>query len=238
LDAAAWRVSMKRSVRRLAWWEALVGGLVATIGILVAFLPGLIVGLVLLAAGVWNLWRTSINGMLVDGIAVILTGLFSGLAGLFLPGTSESSLFKGAITGLFQIVWGVRRIASWLAARKVVNDPEAIAALEALVRDVSRRKPKSDASVIEFRTGGLRKHRHRLVLLPEGVIGLLAPWVVRLEKRHDLWIEARGTTATGRTAKVRVKMSDLELPAEMPVEHFERYERWKLGSSPERTAAA
>jgi hypothetical protein len=59
-----------------------------------------------------------------------------------------------------------------------------------------------------------------------------------LERRADIWIEARGTTSLGRSVKVWVQMSDLRLAGEMPVEHFERFERWKSGLAQPRPIAA
>jgi hypothetical protein len=128
-------------------------------------------------------------------------------------------------------VWGVRRLAFYRTARLAVNDPEAIARLEFLVQELSKRNGRSDPTVAEFRTGRFRAHRNRLGLYDEGAIALLEHRAVRLEKRADIWIEARGTTWLGRSAKVGIRMGDLHLTGEMPVTHFERFERWKSGQS-------
>ena len=96
---------------------------------------------------------------------------------------------------------------------------------------------KADPTVAEFRTG--RFHlRNRIGLYTDGAIALLEQQAVRLERRTDIWIEARGTTWHGRSMKVRIQMSDLTLMGEMPAAHFERFERWKLGMSPARPIAA
>ena len=229
LDAAAYRVSMTRSVRWMGWWFTAIGVFVLVIGVVGRIVPFVAVGLVLAAVGAWNVRRPAVPGMLVDGLAMILTGAFQCLAGMWLEGSSATSIGKGAITGAFQILWGIRRLALYRTARLAVNDEQAIARLEATVHGLSKRELKSDPTVAEFRTGGVRKHRNRLGLYPDGVVALLEHQVVRLERRTDIWIEPRGTTSLGQTIKVKVQMGDLELLGERPTEHFERFESWKHG---------
>jgi hypothetical protein len=228
---------MKRSVRRQGAFLAVIGAVVTACGIAAPLAPLLAIGLVLLAAGLWNVVRPSVDGLLVDGAAVILTGLFQCLLGFWVPDARPGAQGKWLFTGLLQIVWGVRRIAGWNTARRAVNDPRAIERLEAIVRDLSKRD-RGDAHVVEFQTGRVRRRRNRIGLYAEGAVGLLMGEAVRLERRADVWIETAGSTALGRTIKVKVRMSDLELPARMAVEHFERFERWKLGQTQAPPAAA
>lgn len=238
LDAAAFRVSMKRSVGRTAWIGTAVGAVAAGCGFAAGLLPLAITGVVLFGAGLWNLHRPAITGMIVDGAAMIVTGIFHGLAWLWIEGERPSSTGKWILTGAIQIVWGVRRLALYRVARGAVDDPQAIAELESRIRELSKRNAKTDSSVVEFSTGRIRGRRNRLGLYPDGVIGLLEQQVVRLERRGDIWIETRGTTLGGRSVKVRIQMSDLELTGRMTAEHFERFERWKLGMSHPRPIAA
>ena len=229
---------MKRSVRRLGWILAIVGAAVAAFGFAGALLPLAAIGVVLACAGAWNNYRPSMTGLLVDGVAMILTGAFNCLVWLWVHEARPTSVGKWIIAGVLQIAWGIRRLALYATARGTVNDPQAIARLESIVRELSKRKPKSDPTVAEFWTGGWRRRRNRLGLYVEGAVGLLEHQVVRLEKRTDIWIEARGTTWLGRSLKVRIQMSDLELMGEMPAAHFERFEHWKLGRSAPRSIAA
>ncbi len=68
-------------------------------------------------------------------------------------------------------------------------------------------------------------------------IALQEHQAIRLGKRTDIWIEARGTAWLGRSIKLEVQMGDLRLTGEMPAEHFERFEHWKLGLSRPRSIA-
>jgi hypothetical protein len=231
LDAAAYRVSIRRSVRRLAWFGAVMGAVGAVCGLASGFAPLVAIGTVLACAGVWNLYRPAVAGLIVDGGAMILTGALQGLAWLWIDDAPASSVGKWIIAGLIQIVWGVRRLALYPTARLAANDPEAIARLETTVREISRRDARSDPTVAEFWTGRIRKHRNRLALSDDGAIALLEHQTVRLERRADIWIEARGTTWLGRSITVAVRMGDLQLTGEMPTAHFERFERWKSGVS-------
>jgi hypothetical protein len=238
LDTAAFRVSMKRSVRRLGWFLAVVGALVLACGLAGAFVPLVAIGPVLVGAGVWNVCRPSIAGLIVDGVAMILTGAFNCLAWLWIEGARASSVGNWILAGLVQIVWGIRRLAIYPTAHVAVNDPQAIARLESIVRELSQRNPKADPTIAEFRTGRLRGRRNRLGLYADGAIGLLEGTAVRLERRADIWIEARGTTSLGRSVKVWVHMGDLRLAGDMPAAHFERFERWKSGLAQARPIAA
>jgi len=229
---------MKRSVRRLAWFLAVVGAFVLACGLAAPFVPLVVIGLVLVCAGVWNMSRTSVAGLIVDGIAVIVTGICNGVAWLWIEDGRPSSLVKCAIAGVVQIVWGARRLATYRTARLAVNDPQAIAHLESIVRELAKRDARSDPAVAEFWTGRFRRQRNRLGLYADGVVALLMQRAVRLERRADIWIEARGTTWLGRSVKVEVQMGDLRLSGVMPAAHFERFERWKLGQSRPRPIAA
>ena len=238
LDAAGFRVSIHRSVRRLAWFEAILGAIAAICGFAAPFLPLAVIGVALVVAGVWNLYRTSVNGVLVDGAVMILAGAFNCLLSMWLEDARASSVGKGIFAGVAQIVWGVRRLAVFPQARSAPNDPEAIAALETIIRDLAKRDPKEDATVVEFRTGGWRRRRNRIGLYAEGSVALLEHQAVRLERRADIWIEQRGTTMGGRTLKVGIQMSDLLLTGQMSADHFQRFERWKLGMAAARPVAA
>ena len=238
LDDAAYRVTVKRSVRRVGIVMALAGAVVLLCGAFAKLYPMVAIGIVILGSGVWNARFPSVTGLAVDGVAVILVGLFQCLLGQWIEPAKEASQTKWIVAGLFQIAWGVRRLAFYRNSRNVVNPREAIARLERIVNDVAKRSAKSDATLAEFRTGRWKHERNRLWLSPEGVVGLLPHMVVRLEKRTDIHIEARGTTGPGGTLKVAVQMSDLELHGHMSKEHFERFERWKLGQSPSGSVAA
>jgi hypothetical protein len=225
-------------VRRLGWFAAIVGALVLACGLAGAFIPLVAIGLALACAGVWNVWRPSINGLLVDGVVMIVTGAFNGLAWLWIENARPSGVAQWIFGGLVQIVWGIRRLAVYPTARSATNDPQAITRLESIVRDLSKRKPKADPAVAEFWTGGIRRRCNRLGLYADGAVGLLEHRAVRLERRADIWIESRGTTWLGRSIKVRIQMSDLHLAGEMSAAHFERFEQWKLGMSQANPIAA
>jgi hypothetical protein len=231
-------VSIKRSVRRFAKIAAVVGAVALACGIAAPFMPLVTTGLALVCASGWNLWRPSVEGLIVDGAAVILTGVFNGLAWMWIGDAHSSSAGKWVFTGVVQIVWGVRRLTTYASARFAPNDAPAIARLEAIVQELAKRRAKDDPSVAEFWTGRFHRQRNRLGLYPEGAIALFGGEAVRLEKRGDIWIEARGTTSGSRSLKVKIQMSDLELVGRMPVEHFERFERWKLGMSLPQPIAA
>lgn len=238
LDVAAYRLTVKRSVQRVGLIMAIAGAVVIVCGAFAKFVPLVVIGVVICCAGAWNARVPSVTGLAVDGIAVILTGGFQLLLGQWTQPTREGEEIKWIISGLFQIVWGVRRLAWFWTARQSVRLPEEMARLESIVNDVSKRRAKTDASIAEFRTGRWKHERNRLWLSPEGVVGLLPHMAVRLEKRTDIHIEARGTTGPGGTLKVAVQMSDLPLEGHMSKEHFERFERWKLGQALENQGAA
>ena len=238
LDVAAYRLTVKRSVQRVGQIMAFAGAVVLVCGAFAKFAPMVVIGLVIFGAGAWNARFPSVSGLAVDGVAVILTGGFQLLLGQWTEPSRPGEETKWIITGLFQIVWGVKRLAWFWTARQSVRLPEEMARLEIIVNDVSKRHAKTDVSIAEFRTGRWKHERNRLWLSTEGVVGLMMHRAVRLEKRSDIHIEARGTTGPGGTLKVAVQMSDLALEAHMSKEHFERFERWKLGQAQVSQGAA
>ncbi len=238
LDAAAYRVSMMRSLRWFAWYGALVGAAVLACGLVAPFVPLVVTGSLLVGAVSWNLCRPAVAGIAVDGIAMILVGGVQCVAWLWLEEAGPAIVSMWVLAGAFQIVWGIRRLALYRKARFAPNDPTAIARLESMVKRLSARIAKSDPTVAEFRTDRIGNQRCRLGLYADGAIALLEHQAVRLETRAGISIEARGTTSLGRAIQVDVQMSDLRLTGEMPVVDFERFERWQVGMSQERSLAA
>ena len=239
LDAAGYRVSVKRSVRQFAWRAGALAVVVWGCGIAAASVPLALVGLVLLWACTWNFFRPSVTGLLVDGTALILTAVgLVGLSWMWFDGSTMANANKAMFAALPQLFWGIRRIASFSTARLAADDPDAMAALEGMVAELSKRDAKTDEAVVEFRTGRFHHLRNRLGLYSEGVVALLEHQAVRLDLRTDVWIELRGTTSLGRSLKVEVRMGDFQLTGEMPAAHFERFEHWKTGMSVSRSAAA
>ena len=235
MDAAGFRVSVTRSVRWLARFTLGIGAGVVALGALAPYPPLVLVGAVLAAAGLWNVCRPAVSGLLVDGVAMIASGAFLALQGL---GSGETNAAKGLVGGVLQVVWGLRRLALFPLASRQPNDPEAIAHLEQIVRDVSRRDAKRDPTVVEFRTGRFHLHRNRIGLFDAGAVNLLEQQVVRLERRADIWIEPLGTSVTGGTLKVEIRLGDYRLRGTIRSEHLERFERWKLGLTPAKNVAA
>src|SRR5262245_4018943 len=97
LDAAAYRVSMKRSVRRVAWGMAALGAVIVACGIAAPFAPLISIGLVFVCAGAWNASRPSIHGLIVDGVAMILAGVFQCLLLLWIKDARPTSVGRWAI---------------------------------------------------------------------------------------------------------------------------------------------
>jgi hypothetical protein len=211
---------------------------VVVLGFAGGFVPLVAIGAVFVCAGVWGIWRPSITGLIVGGAALILAGTFNCLAWLWIEGARTSNVGHWIFAGAVQIVWGIRRLAIYSTARVAANDPQAIARLESIIRKLSKGNAKTDPTIAEFRTGRFRSQRNRLGLYADGAIALLEHQAVRLEKRADIWIEARGTTGLGRSIKVGIQMGDLRLTGEMPAAHFERFEYWKSGQSQPRSIAA
>lgn len=238
MDAAGFRVSMIRSVRWLAWFTLGIGAGVLALGFGARYAPLVMIGAVLAAAGLWNVWRPSVAGMLVDGVAMIASGAFLAFQGMADAGAGPLAAGKGLAAGLPQIIWGFRRLALFPLAWRSAEDAHAIAHLQQLVREVSRRDAKRDPSVVEFRSGRFHLHRNRIGLFDAGAVNLLEQQVVRLERRGDIWIEPVGTSVSGRTLKVEIRLGDYSLRGTMRAEHLERFEQWKLGLSPTRSIAA
>jgi hypothetical protein len=141
---------MRRSVRRVAWIGVVAGTIAAACGLAVPFAPLAAIGLVIACAGAWNLWRPSLAGMVVDGVTMILTGAFNCLAWLWLDETRATAVGRWIFAGVVQIVWGIRRLVLYRTARFTRNDPQAIARLETIVRELAKRNVKDDRSVAEF----------------------------------------------------------------------------------------
>ena len=231
LDAGSFRFTILRSLRRNGWASAAVGAICLAMGLAPPFTPALIaVGAVLLPAGIWNAWRPSPPGLIADGLSVLATGLVGATSLLWFGPEHTRDATRWTIVGLFQIAWGVKRLALYSTARYAMADPRTLRELELIARDLSKRKAKSDPGVIDFTTGWYRRIRQRIGLFPEGAIGLLENReALRFERRHDVEITLHRKSWIGRSVGVTVRMSDLTLKGSMPEEHYQRFENWKMG---------
>jgi hypothetical protein len=231
LDAASFRFTIQRTLRRNGWASAAVGVVCLAAGLAPPFTPALVaVGSILAAAGIWNAWRPSPPGLIVDGLSIIATGLFGATSLLWSGPHHVRDAARWTIVGLFQIAWGVRRLAVYPAARYAMADAETLAQLEEIARELSKRKAKTDPAVIEFTSGWYRRIRHRVGLFPEGAVALLENrQALRFERRQDVEIDLHRRSWIGRSVGVTVRMSDLALKGEMPEEHYQRFENWKMG---------
>src|SRR5262245_49371763 len=80
LDAAGYRVTVKRSVRRVAWFLLVIGIVILACGVMAPLYPLLVIGALYVCVGSWNLWRPSVHGLLLDAIALFAAGIFTALS--------------------------------------------------------------------------------------------------------------------------------------------------------------
>ncbi len=187
-----------------------------------------LLGLGLLGEGIWILVQPTPVGMIIDGIALCLLGLWN----LFVTFLNVSSGAKGprafAVLGIFQIVLGIqsfRRYGRFAGAAGGTASAEAIKRVDELVAGVEASSEKTSPDIIEFAVKGIawkgRLSSDVAVLVAQGEQDVV------LARKAELLITPQEAPGSGKTFKAAFQFGPHNDSGALSPESYQRYERWK-----------
>ena len=191
-------------------------------------------GLVLLGTGLWNTLAPRPTGILVDGITLVLVGLYN-IGGAALSaghGAAGSSLWVKL--GIFQLIWGVQAFVRFRRFRDAFQAPPSDVEFTQLDGEVSalwKANPKQATDVIEFTTAGLMHAAKWKARLDDG-FALLATAngsEVRVVMKEAFEIEDRGKGLIGSSHTLAVTIAGKRRSGAIGLASLERYQQWKTG---------
>ena len=200
-----------------------------------------LIGCFLTLEGIWLVSAPVPIGMIVDGIALLILGIWNILVAISNTSTGSLSghgLF--AYLGLWQIVWGFKKFGRYTRFREMPQTkptPESIHRIDEIVNEITKSKMADDPNLIVFRIpattffDGPQVWKARLV-------GANAVFTEKsgcdciIAKKDDVDFVKTGKFLIGKTLKADFRIQDRNLKGQISPKAFERYERWKTASQP------
>ncbi|MCI0403244.1 MAG: hypothetical protein L0212_06940 [Acidobacteria bacterium] len=187
-----------------------------------------LLGLFLLGEGVWLLVQPTPTGMIVDGIALCLVGLWNILVTIANLAAGAGGPTFALALGFIQIGWGIgsfRRYGRFAHLAGGAASAEAIARVDALVAGIAGASMKTSADIIEF-TVGAQQWKGRLT--PElgvFVVGGIDEEVV-LAGKSAVIITPQEPVA-GKPFKAEIQLGPHTHKASLSPEAYQRYQSWR-----------
>jgi uncharacterized protein YjeT (DUF2065 family) len=192
-----------------------------------------LIGLFLLVEGIWLVVSPTPKGMIVDGIALIILGLWNILITIAnaSAGSGEPSSF--ALIGVLQIIWGFqsfKRFKRFSGVSMEKPSEESLQRVDELVKSIRSSKPKNESDIIQFQTSGFQSSIWKGKLFTNAsVFVTIKGQETIITRKEDVNILAEEKVLIGKSLKALYKFGSRDFKGTIPPEFYERYVAWKTG---------
>lgn len=190
-----------------------------------------LLGLFLLGEGIWLLVQPTPVGMIVDGVALCLIGLWNLLVTIANMQSGAGGFRGFAALGVFQIIWGIqsfRRYGRFAHLGGGTASTEAIQRVDAVVAGIAEASMKTSADIIEF-TASNRQWKGRLA--PDlGVFVAGAEDEVVLAGKGEVIITPQEPVA-GKAFQATFQLGPHSHKGSLSPEAYQRYQTWRSSRS-------
>jgi hypothetical protein len=193
-----------------------------------------LIGLCLLAAGIWCLALPGAEGVIVNGLALIFVGLWNIFITVLDLATGATPRIWWAVVGVLLIAAAVKcfqQYARFSAALRHGVSKDELAMMDKLVKTILKANAKEDEDIVTFQVRPFAQH-------PKAWRGQLgrngAVFVDKNSKevlvapKEEVRIEPHGKVLIGQTLKASVKIRDHKWEALISPTSFDRYRDWKF----------
>jgi len=235
LQLAADEVALNRRLKPAGIGSLVFGGLALLAGLAGMgedpfALALLLLGLLLLGTGLWQLVTLNPKGLVANGIALILVGVYNVGYTLWQISSEGSTGFFWLILGFLQVFWGaqnIKRYPRFASMASRCKDKELLRSIRALMEGAVKGKPNQDAGLVEFQSVDFKRDgvwRGRL-MERYGLFMLLPGWEGVFVLPEQVEVEELPGKA-GKRVRARVRLGDMEREGTMTRESLERLRRW------------
>ncbi|MDD5542985.1 MAG: hypothetical protein PHX83_07395 [Acidobacteriia bacterium] len=191
-----------------------------------------VIGVFLLIEGVWVMAAPAPAGMIVDGIALIVLGIWNIIVTISNASSGASGPHFFAILGLWQVVWGFQSFGRYSRfSGRVSGKPpqELINQVAAISKSLAAKGASQQPEVMEFTVGVKRAKRTWKGKLLDDLA------VFSIEKEADFIVadkssvnfsQQSGVSSAGGVS-VSFNIGSRSGDATMTSNQFEKYQRWK-----------
>lgn len=199
-----------------------------------------LIGIFLFVEGIWIVAAPTPAGMIVDGIALIILGIWN----IIITFANSAAVGGGghrffAVLGVWQIIWGFQsfgRYKRFSAMPMSRPSDETLRQIDDMVKELAKTKPKDATDVIAFQ---IKNRPWKGRLGQDSGIFVDAPGQeVVFVNRDRVRIEIQDKVLIGKALKASFTLGDRNLNGTISLESYERYDAWKAGNPlPNRVAA-
>ena len=231
-------VQIKEKLKSAGLWSIFLGLLAMAQGSAIAGTDrtiGLTIGLIglfLLVEGIWLRVAPTPIGLVLEGIALILLGIWNLLETVHGLITRRQMGVMGFI-GAVQVFVGVQSIREFPGFRKVRRStpPDVIREVENLINGIRKANAKSCDDIIEIQStsflAGSTKWKARLAG-PCAICITGKKDKVLILAEDEVLLERTGKVLLGKTLRIEGRLGADAVKGTMSPEHFERFEAWKV----------
>lgn len=188
-----------------------------------------LLGVVLLAEGVWVLAAPSAGGLIADGVVLVLIGLWNLLVSFANIAASSGSGGFVAL-GALQIVWGIQAMAQYKRFRYLAGSRFPAEEMKQLTDQAQAiwRADGSQEDLLDFTSKAVFSEvKWRGKMLPGSLIVLRngKPFFSLLKK--DVELKTEQGKLYGDPVKAKLRLEKLQLAVTMPRRSLDRLNQWK-----------
>jgi hypothetical protein len=187
----------------------------------------ILIGLLLLGVGIWNWVSPTAEGIIVDGIVLLIVALWN-------IGITLMEIAAGippthwAIIGVLQIFWSIRRFLDYPKYREALRHkphPEDLKAMDALISKIYKSK-ETEAGAVHFKAKG---RVWKGLLARDAVIFLdgLKQETAMVARRDEFSVETQGKVLIGSSLKANFRIGDRNLSGTISPESLQKIEQWQ-----------
>lgn len=180
------------------------------------------IGIFLFAEGIWLLRTSNPKGMIVDGIALCILGIWNIVVGV--AGAARWAV----IIGIFQIYWGfqsIRRYGRFSGISPQKPSEPAVKQVDDIVKSVTKTKPAESEDIIELQIG--KKPWKGQLTGDVGIFVTVSGDDVIFARRDEVSFISQGVVTPKKPQKISAHIGSRTFEATISVESMERYESWK-----------
>jgi hypothetical protein len=188
----------------------------------------ILIGLLLLGVGIWNWISPTAEGIIVDGIALLIVALWNiGITLLQLAAGMPPTHW--AIIGVLQVVWSVRRFRDYPKYREALGHkphPEDLKAMDALISKIHKSK-ETEVGAVQFKAKG---RAWKGLLARDAVIFLdgLKQETALVARRDEFSVESQGKVLIGSSLRANFRIGDRNLSGTISPESLQKIEKWQV----------
>ncbi|MFB3896660.1 MAG: hypothetical protein ACE14V_10200 [bacterium] len=194
------------------------------------------IGLFLFVEGIWIIFAPKPMGMIVDGIALSILGVWNIMVTIANAANGESHGFF-AILGLMQIAMAVQSFKMYKRCSvmpMVIPTEETLKKLDELAKSIAKSEVKDQPDMIEFQIIGFRnrqiwkgKLESDSAIFAEG-----SGQDVIFAKKNEVELVNNGKVMVGKSLNMQFKTKDRILKGTIKPESFDRFTAWKTKPIP------